>query len=137
MAIPVLGILASAIPFIDELFESEEEKTAAKLKVMQLAEQGKLAQVAVNIEDAKSDNWFQSGWRPSIGWACSAAFGITFVLTPLIHTGAFYYAQFAGVELDLSALPTFDLATMMPVLLGMLGLGGLRTFERLNGKEKN
>lgn len=133
MALPVLGILSAAIPFIDELFESEEERTAARLKVMELAEKGKLAQVAVNIEDAKSGNWFQAGWRPSVGWTCAAAFGMSFVLIPMINTVAFYYAQFAGVELDLSGLPQFDLAVMMPVLLGMLGLGGLRTFDKMKG----
>lgn len=136
MPIPFLGIAGAILPFLDELYESDEEKRAAKLKFMELAEQGKLAQIAVNIEDARSGNWFQAGWRPSVGWTCAAAFGISFVLTPLIHTFAFYYAQFAGVELDLTALPKFDLTTMMPVLLGMLGLAGYRSFEKTKGVDK-
>jgi len=81
-----------------------------------------LAQIEVNKEEAKG-NWFQSSWRPACAWVCVAGFSVNFLISPLA-------APF-GV-----AIPMVDLTTMMPVLLGMLGLGGLRTFEKTKGLNK-
>jgi len=79
-----------------------------------------LAQIKLNTEEAKG-NWFQSGWRPATGWICVAGFAVNFLISPLA----------AGVGVD---IPQADTSTMLPVLMGMLGLGSLRTVERIKNK---
>ena len=85
-----------------------------------------LANLKINEADAKSGNWFQSGWRPFIGWSCGFALAYTYVMQPILTFGL---AQ-AGYLID---LPAVNLGEMMPVLMGLLGLGGLRTFEKVKG----
>jgi phenylpyruvate tautomerase PptA (4-oxalocrotonate tautomerase family) len=80
------------------------------------------AQIEVNKEEAKG-NWFQSGWRPATAWVCVCGFAINFLISPLA-------APFG------LAIPQADTSTMLPVLMGMLGLGGLRTYERVQGVGK-
>lgn len=84
------------------------------------------AQIDVNKQEATSTSVFVAGWRPFIGWVCGSAFAWVFVLQPL---GVFLLAV-AGHKMD---LPTLDLGQMMPILLGMLGLGTLRTYEKVQG----
>ena len=88
-----------------------------------------LANLKINEADAKSGNWFQSGWRPFIGWSCGFALAYTYVMQPIL---TFVLAQ-AGYLVD---LPAVNLGEMMPVLMGLLGLGGLRTFEKVKGINK-
>tara|TARA_R110000824_G_scaffold113679_3_gene263554 strand:- start:7334 stop:7738 length:405 start_codon:yes stop_codon:yes gene_type:complete len=87
------------------------------------------ANLKINEADAKSGNWFQSGWRPFIGWSCGFALAYTYVMQPIL---TFVLAQ-AGYLVD---LPAVNLGEMMPVLMGLLGLGGLRTFEKVKGINK-
>ena len=73
-------------------------------------------QIELNKEDAKG-HWFQSSWRPATAWVCVAGFAINFLISPLA-------APF-GIE-----VPQADTSTMLPVLMGMLGIGGLRSYEK-------
>ena len=88
-----------------------------------------IAQLEVNKEEAKSRNVFIAWWRPFIGWTCWLALCWTYILQPVAQ---FVLAQ-TGHLID---LPGLDMSTMMPVLLGMLGLGGLRTWEKHKGLTK-
>ena len=88
-----------------------------------------MAQIEVNKEEAKHRTVFVAGWRPFIGWTCGVALAYTYVLQPILVFGL---AQ-AGYLIE---LPKMDLGEMMPVLMGMLGLGGLRTFEKFKGVSK-
>ena len=137
MGIFTSGILGDTIKgvfgVIDDLHTSGEEKADAKFRISQLAAQADIAQLEVNKQEAKSGLLFVSGWRPFVGWVCGLALGWTFIASPVIQSIAFYYAEFSGKTLDLSGLPQFDLSVLMPVLLGMLGLGTLRTFEKVKG----
>lgn len=83
-------------------------------------------QMAIDEQEAKSESKFVAGWRPAVGWVCASAFAWSFVLQPMLGAilAAFGYKV---------ALPALNISEMMPVLLGMLGLGGLRTFEKVNG----
>lgn len=119
---------------IDDLFTTEEEKANAKLKAMEIAAAGGLAQLEVNSKEALHKSLWVAGWRPFIGWTCGAAFVFAFLISPLLETLVFYAFALGGHEVDLTGLPTLDLAAMMPVLMGMLGLGGLRTFEKYKDK---
>ena len=81
-------------------------------------------QLAINKEEAKSSNIFVAGWRPFIGWSCGVALVWHFIAAPFI----IFFAALFGATLP--PLPEFDMGSLMTVLMGMLGLGGLRTFEK-------
>ena len=87
-----------------------------------------LAQIDVNKEEARG-NWFQSSWRPLTGWTCASSLAWTYLFQPM---ASFVLAQ-TGHLVD---LPALDMSQMMPILLGMLGLGGLRSWERAKGVRK-
>lgn len=82
-------------------------------------------QSEINKVEAQSRHWFVSAWRPSLGWVCSLAFAYHFVAFPIIKT--------IYPEIEFPVLETEPLFT---VLLGMLGLGGMRTFEKLKDKTR-
>jgi hypothetical protein len=75
-------------------------------------------------------NWFQSSWRPLVGWVCAIAFGWHFVFQPLL----IFVLTYAGQPVP--DLPSFDMSALMTVLGGLLGLGSLRTFEKFKGVSK-
>jgi hypothetical protein len=114
---PVTGLLDKFIPDADT-----KQKIAHELATMaeRHGQEIALAQIKLNTEEAKG-NWFQSGWRPATGWVCVAGFTVNFLMSPLL----------AGFGID---IPQADTSTMLPVLMGLLGLGGLRTFERVKTK---
>lgn len=97
------------------------EKTALAGQVAELE-----GQIATNNSEAQSKSIFVSGWRPAVGWSCAAAFGWAFVVQPF---AAFLLGLF-GKHIT---LPTLDLSNLMPVLLGMLGLGAMRSYEKVSG----
>jgi hypothetical protein len=83
-----------------------------------------MSQIAVNQEEAKSGSLFIGGWRPFVGWTCGIALMYHFILQPCI----LFFATIFGAELP--PLPSFDMGSLMTVLMGMLGLGGLRSYEK-------
>jgi len=85
-----------------------------------------LAQVEVNKVEAASQNMFVAGWRPFVGWTCGVALLYHFLLLPLLH----FILRATGNEVE---LPEFDFSHLSTILMGMLGLGGLRTYEKLRG----
>jgi Holin of 3TMs, for gene-transfer release len=124
---PVTALLDKVIPDAGERARlAHEIATMAERQAHEIA----LAQIEVNKEEAKSDNVFKSGWRPFIGWVCGAAFAYHFVGQPVIM---FVLAYFG---LPAPELPEFDMMSLMTVLGGLLGLGGLRTFEKYKGVTK-
>ena len=116
---PVTGLLDKFIPDADT-----KQKIAHEIATMseKHAQQISLAQIEVNKAEAKG-NWFQSSWRPATAWVCVLGFMVNFLISPLA-------APFGVV------VPQADTSTMLPVLMGMLGLGGLRTMERVKGVGK-
>ena len=82
-------------------------------------------QAKINEIEAQHRNLFVSGWRPSVGWVCSLAFAYHFVAFPIIRT------LYPSVD-----FPELDTEPLFTVLMGMLGLGGLRTYEKLKGKTR-
>ena len=81
-----------------------------------------IAQIKLNTEDAKG-NWFQSSWRPLSGYACVTGLAVNFLISPIA----------AGFDV---IIPQADLSVMMPVLGGLLGIGSLRTYEKLKSITK-
>lgn len=89
-----------------------------------------LAQIEINKAEAQHRSIFVAGWRPFLGWGLASAMIWHFVLAPIVM---FIFA-YSGMEAP--ELPAFDMDSLMTVLLGMLGLGGLRTFEKSKGLAK-
>jgi hypothetical protein len=86
------------------------------------------AQISLNAEEAKNRNWFISGARPSILWICSFSLGVHYCLLPI----ATWVAVVSGVDLQLEALE-FDFSQLTTILLSLLGMSSLRTFEKTKG----
>jgi hypothetical protein len=91
----------------------------------------KLAQVELNAKEAQHSSMFVAGWRPFLGWVCGLGFAMNFLVAPV---GTFIAASAGYPDV---IFPQADVSTMMPILLGMLGLGGYRTYEKTVDKERN
>ena len=133
------GALVSMLPgILDKIIPDPTAAADAKLKAIELAQRGELAtldadlrlmlaQADINKAEASTD-LFRGGWRPACGWVCAAGLAYTFLLRPVLP----WLASLAGA--DVQAMPEIDTDTLMVLLTGMLGLGGLRTVERIKGK---
>lgn len=124
---PVASLLDKFIPDA-----TEKQRLAAEIATMaeRQAHEIALAQIDVNRVEAASNSIFKSGWRPAIGWVCGFAFAYHFVLQPLLIFVMTYLGH------PVPELPEFDMASLMTVLGGLLGLGGLRTYEKTKGLTK-
>jgi len=135
--VPFAALLPSILPVVgdvlDRFFPNKEEKAKAAREIeARLSEhlaQIDVAQIRVNEKEASHRNLFVAGWRPFIGWSCGLALFYTYLAQPVV---TFILIQ-RGQYVD---LPPIDLGAMMPVLLGMLGLGGLRSWEKSKGLTK-
>lgn len=122
---------------LDKIFPDPVAKATAQLELLKAQQAGEFKemdmalQLATNQSDvnkveAASTSIFVAGWRPFIGWTCGSAFAINFVVGPMGEWVALLTGKVAH-------FPQMDITTMMPVLLGMLGLGGMRTYEKFKG----
>ena len=119
---PVTSIIDKIVPDKDQAAKLAHEIATMSEK---MANEQMLAQIEVNKAEAASGSLFKGGWRPSIGWICGLALFWSFILQPFL---VFFLLVF-GV--DLPPLPEVGTADLMPILLGMLGLGGLRSYEKV------
>ena len=133
--IPLLSaltpIIEKALSFIPDPAKKAEAQLKLQAEVNRHSEEilkalsaVDLAQTNVNAEEAKSTNIFIAGWRPFIGWVCGAAFVWAYILQPVVV----FILQVTGN--DVNQIPKVNIAEMMPVLLGMLGFGGIRAWEK-------
>ena len=88
------------------------------------------AQIEVNKTEAAHKSLFVSGWRPAVGWTCCLGLAGNFLIIPFSN----FIMALAGSDI---VIPLIDVSTMMPVLMGMLGLGTMRTVEKINNVERN
>lgn len=127
---PVSALLDIGGKVIDRLWPDPTQAAAAKLELIKLQQSGELAvmagQMDINKAEAANTSTFVSGWRPFIGWVCGSACAWNWVGLPVVK----FAAAYMGHPINLSPA---DIGEMMPVLMGMLGLGGLRTVEKING----
>ena len=87
-----------------------------------------LAQLRVNEKEAEHDSVFVAGWRPFVGWVCGVALGWQFIGQPI----ALFVV--AALNLQIGPLPQFNYAELSPILLGMLGLGAMRSYEKVKAE---
>ena len=129
------GLVDSVGKIVDELHTSEEEKAQAKIKLKELDNALNKAQTDINLADAKSTatgigGIMQRSWRPLIGMSCALAIFWEFVLKQFI---VFFLAVFEVETLD---LPSLDMSVLMPLVMSLLGMAGLRTYEKQKGISK-
>lgn len=132
----MIGLLTALVgPVTDIISKTVTDKDEAAKMAHQIAtladqqaHQQVMAQLKVNEAEAASGSLFKGGWRPCCGWVCSLALAYTYIVQPFLTFALLAF----GV--DLPPLPTLATYELLPILLGMLGLGSMRTFERFQGK---
>lgn len=133
MALGIDALVGLTTTVIDRIFPDPVQKAQAQLELVKLQQSGELAamtaQTDINKIEAANASLFVSGWRPYIGWVCGTAFSLHFLIFPIIN---FILMALSYSEIKI----TFDMTTLLTVLGGMLGIGGLRTIEKLNGVTK-
>ena len=124
----IFGAITALLPLIERLIPDKDAREKATAELNRLDQAGELqvmlAQIAANRAEGRHASKFVAGWRPMIGWICALGLANNFPLVPYI-----------GVLTD--TVQPLDMAMMMPILMGMLGLGTMRTVERLRGKQRN
>lgn len=104
------------------MFPNAEQKQAAAFKLEDLVAQVAAAQSVTNTTEAASGNFFVAGWRPFVGWACGIGFVYGVIVQPVLNG----VLHFVGL-----GIPPVDVSALVAILTGMLGLGGLRTYEKV------
>ena len=138
----IAPILEIGKGIINRLFPDPAAAAAAQLELLKMQQNGELAllasetdlaklQIQVNVEEAKSTNWFVAGWRPFVGWTCGAGLVYVAVLEPLARFAAKVAFGYSG------EFPSISTDITLQVLLGMLGLGAMRSVEKIKGGEAN
>lgn len=126
---PVLELGKS---LLDRWFPDPAEKAKAEAEMLQLLQEQELrkvlAQLEVNAKEAASPSMFVAGWRPAVGWCCALGFLWATIGQPL--------AAWIGARYGWGEPPAIDTEVLMYVLGGMLGLGGLRSYEKIKGAAK-
>jgi hypothetical protein len=135
--VALLDFLNIGTHIIDKLIPDPAQKAEAKLKLLELQQNGELkaleadltlAQQQTDIDkiEAADPSLFKSGWRPAVGWICVVGLGYSFLIQPV---GSWISAMYGKMP-----LLVLDTSVLMTLLLGMLGLGGFRTYEKLQDK---
>jgi hypothetical protein len=127
---PVSLLLEVGNKVIDRVWPDPAQAAQAKLELMKMQQSGDLAVIAgqmeINKAEAQNPSVFVSGWRPFIGWVCGSACAWNWIGLPIAKAAAVYFDHPMPIS-------PADLSEMMPVLIGLLGLGGLRTVEKIQG----
>lgn len=130
---PITAISNVANTILDRVLPNKMENDAAKAELLKMQLGGDIASITGQIEidkaEATNQSVFVAGWRPWIGWVCGVAFAYTYVLQPFLQ---FTLVAFK-VDFDATKLPILNVGEMMPVLLGMLGLGAMRSYDKAQG----
>ena len=121
--IDLLGKLVQPVgDILDKVIEDKDQKALLAHEIATMASKHSQEVVLAQLEILKADaqgNWFQSSWRPLIGWIGGISLGINYMVAPIAMGFGF-------------SIPQADMSVMMPLLLGMLGMGGMRSFDKLN-----
>ena len=127
---PISAALDLGNTLITRIFPDPAQADQAKLELLKLQQSGELAsmtaQTDINKVEASNPSLFVSGWRPAIGWVCALALAYQYLLRPLLGT----IAAIFGITLP--PLPGLD-DNLWQLMMGMLGMGGLRTYEKTQG----
>ena len=123
------GTIKAVGNVIDDMHFSGEEKEKLKLQFAEIESKLKEKQLDINKAEATHRSVFVAGWRPFIGWISASALAFNFILAPCLE----WYIAFAKLDI---VLPTISLNELYPIILGMLGLGFARSYEKKNNLTK-
>lgn len=126
MAFGIGDAVAAGLKVIDKFIPDPAAKADAEKALRADLARWDEMQAEVNAVEAANPNLFVAGWRPMIGWTCAAAFAFIYVVGPVITWGS----TLAGNPVP---LPTFDIDGLMSLTMGMLGLAGMRSWEKSKG----
>lgn len=130
---PVLDRILAFIPNPEERQKAQLAAQAAVLdqqaQIVRALIDADKQQNDINLEEAKSTSVFVAGWRPYIGWVCGFALSWQFVIMPILSWGAALVAQWS--ERKPVTFPQLDNSQLYPILFALLGMGGLRTLEKI------
>lgn len=133
----ITSVLDFGSKIIDRVWPDPQQAAAAKLELFKAQQAGEFkemdqafeiakAQIGVNQSEATNNSTFVSGWRPAIGWVCACALAYEYILRPLATWGVTAFGH------QMPALPGLD-DNLWQLMMGMLGLGGLRSYEKIKG----
>jgi Holin of 3TMs, for gene-transfer release len=127
---PISAALDLGNTLISRIFPDPAQQADAKLKLLELQQSGELsvmtAQTDINKVEASNTSIFVSGWRPAIGWVCALALAYQYLLKPLVM------GILPNFGIAIAPLPGLD-DNLWQLMMGMLGMGGLRTMEKMQG----
>ena len=126
MAFGIDDAIAAGLKVLDKFIPDPEAKARAESELRTALQGWDAGQMAVNAAEAANPSVFTSGWRPWIGWVCGAALAFQYVVAPL----AVWLSAVVGHPLPVP--PSLD-NILLELMFGMLGMGGLRTFEKIKG----
>ena len=130
----IQALIGPATELLGKFIEDKDQKAKLAHEIATMAERHaqELAkgQLEINKAEAQSRNIFIAGWRPFVGWTCGLALFVHFLAIPISDVVTAYLGY------PPPEYPAFDMDTLMTVLLGMLGLGGMRSFEKMKGVTK-
>ena len=116
-------LIGNVAKILNKSILDKDLKAELEAELMMAINEVDKAQLKLNLQDSKSSNWFQSMWRPFIAWTCCLGFVLNFLISPIL-------VPFGII------VPQADTSVMLPVLMGMLGLGTMRTYEKKLGVNK-
>ena len=116
-------LIGNVAKILNKSILDKDLKAELEAELMMAINEVDKAQLKLNLQDSKSSNWFQSMWRPFIAWTCCLGFVLNFLISPIL-------VPFGII------VPQADTSVMLPVLMGMLGLGTMRTYEKKIGVNK-
>ena len=126
-------IIEVGAKILDRVIPDTNARESAKAELIKAAQsndfQLAMGQLEINKVEASNPSLFVSGWRPFVGWTCSASFALHFVIFPILN---FIIVGLGYKEIVIS----FDMTTLVTTLGGLLGIGGLRTYEKIKGVTK-
>jgi len=123
------GALKTISKVVDDLHTSDEERLDKKILMQRIQQKLAEKQLDVNAKEAGHRSIFVSGWRPFIGWCGGFALAFEFILSPGIE----WYSKFAGLNLT---APEIQTGPLLAIVTSMLGVAGLRSFEKSKGLTK-
>ena len=132
----VKGIVEGAASGLDKLFTSDQERLQAYNKTLEIVTQPHIMQAQNNIEDAKAAKLFQSGWRPFLGWMSGFCLMYAWFFKDLMLSIMVISMDTVTFTRLLPYLPRVDAGEMLTLVMALLGLGGLRTYEKFKGLTK-
>ena len=117
-------LIEPASRIVNKFIKDKDLQAQLDHELQTLFHEANLAQIELLKEDAKNKNWFQNSWRPFVGWTCGVSMAYHFILAPLLQT----ILTATGNQID---LPDFEFSQLSTILMAMLGMSGLRSYEKI------